>query len=192
MPQPDASGPPAILFRCDCDQSLAFDSAPVAAGLQSAQIALVHLDDAQQPLPAWPDHGAPQFVQARPGSLVAPPAKHLLQTPRADPVLLAGHPPHGAEPYRQRRARILEHRSRGRRCLMSADGALPAPRTQGPSLVCLAARTAKPFRPAQLKQILPAGRFVAETSLQLSQRARVILTLHTAKHYRLGLPESNG
>src|ERR1700684_4477965 len=31
-----------ILLRCDRDQSLAFGSAPVTAGLQAAQIALIH------------------------------------------------------------------------------------------------------------------------------------------------------
>src|SRR5271167_2529413 len=100
VPQPDAPGSPAILLRCDRDQSLAFGSAPVTAGLQAAQIALIHLDGAAKPVPTRPDHGPPQLMQTRPGRLVASPTQHLLQPQCADSVLLAGDPPHGPKPDR--------------------------------------------------------------------------------------------
>lgn len=89
------AGPLAVLFGRHHDQCLGFRLAAANPGLGTAQIALVYLDRAQEPLPARPDHGASQLVQARPGGLVAAPAKYLLQPQRADAVLLAGYQPHG-------------------------------------------------------------------------------------------------
>ncbi len=75
---------------------------------------------------------------------------------------------------------------------MATTGALPASGSQRPCFAHPAAGTTKPTWPAKCKQILPAGLPVAEPTLQLGLRARIILDLHNRKRYRLGLPESNG
>src|SRR5271169_2665575 len=59
---------------------------------------------------------------------------------------------------------------------MSATSTLPATRSQRPRFALVAARTAKPFRPAQAEQILPAGLLAAESSFEFRQCPRIVLT----------------
>jgi hypothetical protein len=75
---------------------------------------------------------------------------------------------------------------------MATTGALPASGSKRPSLAHPTTGTTEPIWPAKFKQILPAGLLGAEPTFQLGLRAWVILDLHTGKHYRLGVPESNG
>src|ERR1039458_2891583 len=58
-----------------------------------------------------------------------------------------------------------------------------------PCLPTLAAWAAESFRPAEVKQILPASRLGRKTALQLKQISRIIF--HRRKHYRLWSPESS-
>jgi len=58
--------------------------------------------------------------------------------------------------------RILENRPCRHRYLIPATRALSQCRSQQPSFGVIAARTPKPFRPAQAEQILPAGLLGAE------------------------------
>src|SRR5271169_2777524 len=77
---------------------------------------------------------------------------------------------------------------------MSATSTLPAARSQRPRFGLVAARTAKPFRPAQAEQILPAGLLAAESSFEFRQCPRIVLhqLFHEPPHYLLWLPESSG
>src|ERR1035441_3570953 len=130
-------------------------------------------------------------MQTRPCRLITAPAEHTLHRYCAHPVLLTGQPPHGAKPHSQWRSRILKHRSRSHRNLIAAAGALNTARLQRPALACFTARTTESVRPAEIEQVLPASLLRAEAPLELQKRPRIIL-FHGPKHYRLGLPESNG
>ena len=79
--------------------------------LQPAAVALVYLDSPREQLPARSHHGATEFMQPCPGGLIFLQTEHSLPSQRAGAVLLSGHPPHRAEPDRQRSPRVLEDRS---------------------------------------------------------------------------------
>src|ERR1019366_7632991 len=112
----------------------------------------------------------------------------------ADSIFLTGHPPHGTKPDRQRGSRILKNRPRRHRDLMPATGTLPASRSQRPRFGLAAARTAKPFWPAQAELIVPAVLLAAESSFEFRQCPRIVLLqlFHKPPHYLLWLPESSG
>src|ERR1035437_8160903 len=77
---------------------------------------------------------------------------------------------------------------------MPATGTLPASRSQRPRFGLAAARTAKPFWPAQAEQIVPAVLLAAESSFEFRQCPRIVLLqlFHKPPHYLLWLPESSG
>src|SRR6516164_7045306 len=128
-------------------------------------------------------------MQQRPGRLVALQAQNTLQAHGADPVLLAGHPPHGTKPQGQRQAAVLKDRTGGNRNLVVTTGTAYKTVAFRPALRLATARAAKTVRPTKLKEILPAGRLGRKACLQLPQVSRIIL--HGQKHYRLGLRESS-
>src|SRR5208283_4976953 len=162
---------------------------PVNSFLLASYQSLVHLYAPAQPIAARAHHGAAQFMQQRPGRLVALQAQHTLQADGTDAVLLAGHPPHGTKPQGQRQATVLKDRPGGNRALVVTTGT--AHKTVGlrPALRLAAARAPKTVRPTKLKQVLPARRFRRKACLQLRQISRIIL--HGQKHYRLWLRESS-
>jgi len=61
-------------------------------------IGFVHLHGSGQPVPPWPNHRSPQFVQPGPGGLIAAQAQDPLHSQGAYAVLLARDVPHGAKP----------------------------------------------------------------------------------------------
>ena len=105
---------------------------------------------------------------------------------------LAGHPPHGAEPRRQRRSRVLKDRPRGHGGLPSAIRAVEQhrPRSHGPSLSLPAGRAPKPLRPSELHQVRAARVFGREPALELREIPRIIL--HRRVRYGLWSLESRG
>src|SRR6266481_5201448 len=125
--------------------------------LQTTQIAFVHLDPAGEQIAPRPHHGAAQFMQPRPGRLIALQPQHSLQPQRADTVLLTDHPPYGLKPQPQRSAGVLKNRPRRHRGLMSTVTTAQQYRPHRRTLSTPTARTAKAIRPAQLQQILSAG-----------------------------------
>src|SRR4029077_8819295 len=93
------------------------------------------------------------------------------------------------EPQRQGLARILENRPSRHRTLVAATRALQKGFALRPTLPPTATRAAKPVRPAELKQILPAGLLRREASLKFQQISWKVL--HRRPYYRLWLPESS-
>ena len=98
--------------------------------------------------------------------------------------------PYRAEPQPQRLPAVLKDRAGHNRGLPPATGALQPEFPHGPSARMLAKRTPKAVRPAQSKQVVPAGFLGREPRLELHQIARIVL--HEPAYYMLGLPESNG
>src|SRR5664279_2578762 len=106
---------------------------------------------------------------------------------------MTGHPPHGTKPDRQRRPRILENRSCRYRYLIAATRTLPEPRSERPSFGVIAARTPKPFWPAQAEQILSAGLLAAKPRFEFRKSPGIVLhhLFHGSLHYLLWSPESS-
>src|SRR5215472_2570429 len=189
-PQADASDTASLLLSRNYNQGFLFRSATSHAFLQPAQKGFIDFHGPSQPFTARPDHRPAQFMQPSPGRLVAPQAQHPLQPQSAHAILLRGHPPHRLEPNRQRGVRVLEDGSGRQRNLAAASRTLTENGTQRPSLGGTAARASESLRPADLKQILPAGLLRAEARLEVRRGPRVIL--HGLAYYRLGSPESSG
>src|SRR5262249_21645813 len=99
------------------------------------------------------------------------------------------HPPHCPEPQGQRQAAVLKDRSRSHRNLAMTPRALPQPIRRRPRLPPATARALEAIRPAQLRQIPPAGLLGRKPGLQFQQVSRIVL--HDPKHYRLWPPESS-
>src|ERR1700730_8535052 len=128
-------------------------------------------------------------MQPRPCGLVTLQPEHPLRAHTRRTVLLAGDPPRPPDPQRQGLARILENRPRRHRTLVAATRALQKGFRLRPTPPPTATWAAKPVRPAELKQILPAGLLRREASLKFEQIPRKIL--HRRPYYRLWLPESS-
>src|ERR1039458_5754313 len=69
-----------IRYRTQTNASDALSLRPPAdcAGFLSSPVGLVHLDNAIQPVAAGSNHGAAQFMQHRPGRLIAAQAENTL------------------------------------------------------------------------------------------------------------------
>jgi len=147
-PHSDPSDAMAIFLSGNDHQSFDLRLPPSHPLFQSTHIGLVHLDSAGKPITARAHHGSPQLVQPSPGRLVTSQSKHSLETQRAGPVLLARHPPQGAEPQHQRPAGVLEDRSCGHRGLMPTIAAFQTHRPKRPRLATAAARTTESLWPA--------------------------------------------
>src|ERR1035437_9947902 len=128
-------------------------SRPGTPLLQPTQIAFVHLDPAGEQIAPRPHHGAAQFMQPRPGRLIALQTQHSLQPQRADTVLLTAPPPYGLKPQPQRSAGVLKNRPRRHRGLMSTVTTAQQYRSNRRTLSAPAAWTTKAIRPTQLQQI---------------------------------------
>src|ERR1022692_2886943 len=76
--QTNASDALSILFGGDDNQCLFLRPPADCAGFLSSPVGLVHLDNAIQPVAAGSNHGAAQFMQHRPGRLVAAQAENTL------------------------------------------------------------------------------------------------------------------
>src|SRR5712692_3839179 len=178
----------AAHLRSDSHQGLLADVATPTTGLDAAHERFVHFHRAGQAVPAGAHHGAAQLVEPGPGGAVAAEPQDTLQAQRAGPGLLADHPPDRAEPQRQRRAGVLEDRSRRHGHLMPARRAHPEPASGRPRLRGAARRAREVPRPPKLRQVLAARLVGGEPPLQLHGRARVIL--HDPHYYRLRSLES--
>src|SRR5215471_16119828 len=183
MPHPNATDPRSIFLSRNDNQRLGIGLATPNALLQTADIGLIYLDSASQPVPAWAHHSAPQFVQPSPSGLVAFESQHALETHGARPILLAGHPPGCPEPERQGHPCVLENRPCRHRTLVVAGRALQKDFGFRPALPPTTARATEPVGPAEPKQVFPAGPLRREASLKLQQIPRIIL--HRRSYYSL-------
>jgi hypothetical protein len=106
----------------------------------AADVGLVDLDAPRQALAPRAHHRHAEAVQHRPRRLVGAEAQHALKPQRRDTLLLASHLPRGDEPHRQRRARTVKDRPRGRKGLPATACALAPTVAQPPANVAAAHR----------------------------------------------------
>ena len=175
----------AVFFTSHSNQSLFLGLASTDAFLDAADEGLIDFDHARQPFAIRADHRSPELMQPRPRGFVAAQAEHLLQPDGARHRLLAGDPPHGAEPCRQRRPGVLEDRPGRHRRLAATGGTLKEP-PHGARLGPAALRTVEPVRPPQLHQVGAAGVRRREAALEFVEGPRIIF--HRPVRYVLGSP----
>ena len=188
--QPDPSCDFPILLRGNKNQCLAFGSTASLSRLLPTDIHFVHLNCAREPVPLWPDHCPSQFVQPRPGCLIASQSKNSLQAQSTCPILLARYPPDYPKPQNQRLPCPLKKCSCNHRGLMRTCRALKQRTFQFPSLAVTTDRAPEAFRPTQLKQILAARLLCRKALLELRQGFRIVL--HTLQYYILRPVQSRG
>src|SRR5215467_3035641 len=161
-------------FDSDCHDRLRVSAAAEGPWLRAAHVCLVHLDIAEQLIPARSDHRPSQFVQPAPGCLVAAQAEHRLEPQRADTLLLPSHVPGGCEPGPKQRMGVREDSDSGHRRLPLAAAADPQATLAAPALPRRTSRAYEPVRPAQPLQVLPASAFIREPRLEFLPRPGVV------------------
>jgi len=185
----DAPDPLPIDLRGDHHQGLVSQASAAPSGLDSPYVRLVHLDLAGERVPTGPNHGASELLEAGPSRPIAPEPEQPLQSKGADPVLLVGEPPHGAEPGPQGKVAPMKDRPGRDGGLVSALAAHHEGSFRCPSPRCSAPGAAKPCRPAQLNQIGAAGVLRRKPILEFGEGVGVVL--HDMKYYMLGALDSS-
>ena len=126
-------------------------------------------------VPARADHRPPQLVQPGPGRPVTAKTKDALEAQGADTILLARDKPHRQEPLAQLFMGVLEDCAGRQRNLPTAGSTAQQAARHLCRFACHPAVWAdEPVRPAKPADILSAGRFCAETRLELAEGPRVI------------------
>src|ERR1700723_683126 len=184
--QADAANAFSIFLGGDDNQSLDLRPPADCASLLPTPVSLVHLDGAIQPVPTRTNHSPAQFMQHRPGGLIAAQAENTLQAQSTDAILLAGDLPHGEEPDRQGQVTVLKNGSRGDRLLMTATAARPPIPPNRPSIGSRAPRAHPSSGPPQSCEVFGAGILAAKPPFQLQQGLRKILA-HDTQTLHLGV-----
>src|SRR4030042_1136781 len=132
-------------------------SLPLESLVSFPSIRLAHFDLAGERAPTGSNHGASELLEASPGRPITSEPEQPLQSKGADPVLLVGEPPHGAEPSPQGKVAPVKDRSGRDGGLVSALSAHHERSFCSPSPGRSASGAAKPCWPAHLNQICTAG-----------------------------------
>ena len=183
LAEADAAGAKAAVFDLDSadDQHFALMAAPATARdrivfAAACDLGFIHLDQAGQRAPARSEHAAAQLGADQPRRLVGAEGELTLQLQRRDAVGVGSHQISRPEPGSQRQLGVMHDGSGGDRGLATAAGALVGPGLgfQPPGFATTASRADKPVRPARRGKVLSAGGLIAETLLELDQRARKV------------------
>jgi hypothetical protein len=169
---------------------LALGSTTTSPRLLPANVGLINLDRACEPISFGPDHSTTKLMQPCPGRFITAQSQNPLQSLRAGPVFLTGYPPNRSQPHRQRQPRPIKNGSRLYRNLILTSGALDQTAFRQPTLPTPTSWTNKSLGPAQTKKILRTGRFRCKLTLEFCQSPRILF--HTLAYYILYLVESRG
>lgn len=161
------------------------------AHVATANIGLIHFNATAELIPTRTQHGVSQFVQPCPCGLITSQPKSVFQSQSTRAVFLAGHKPYRGKPSSQGRPCMLKDGACGYRDLASAMSAVevtPACRPRLGFLTTLS--TFKSIRPAAMRKIAAACRFIGKPFQKLLVRTRVVLPrywmrtiVHTGTYY---------
>jgi len=172
-----APAEPARLRDLNCythQGFLASGTSAAQARLLTADVGLVDLDRAGQPVPARAHQHRPQPMQHRPRGRVRADLQRAFQAQRGHPVLAGREQPARLEPHRQWRAPTVEQRPcRHRRAPAARRALVPAVRDQ-PASRMATPWTHEALRPAQPVQVVQAVRIGDEPRPELTSRPRVV------------------
>ena len=178
---PYPPGTPSIFLSSNSYQRLFLHLPPANPLLRSAQVRLIHLNSARQPVTPGADHGSPQLVQPSPRRLVASQPKDPLHPQSAGACLQGCDPPHHPEPHDQRLTRTVEDRSGRHGRLVRTTCALDQHLAYAPPFRVSAPGTHVASRPAQLEQVVHARLFRGEPGLELAECSGIVF--HAPQHY---------
>lgn len=147
-------------FHGDHDNRLGIGLAPSHALLSAANVTLVDLNRAGEPIASGTDHGRPEAMQHRPSRLVGAEAQQPLQGLCRNAVLRGGDMPRCREPDREGRTRAVKNGSCCHRDPRLALRAPEPPVAHPPPARRPASRTLEAVRPSQPFEIIEAGRIV--------------------------------
>ena len=148
---------------------LCLTAAPRHPGLDRTNESVVGLDGADELVTPRPHHRPAQFLQPRPGRLVALQPQQPHQPLRAASRLLGADPPHRLEPDPQRLAGPREDGPGGQGGLAAALRALDVMPLVRPPALMPTLRAAEAVRPSQARKILSAGRLCPEPLVELHE-----------------------
>jgi len=188
--KPNPANVVSIHLCCYYHKCLALGSTTTSPRLLPANVGLINLDRAREPISSRPDHRAPKLMQPCPGRFITPQSQNPLQSLRAGPIFLTGYPPNRSEPHRQRQPRPIKDGSRLYRNLILTSGALDQSAFRQPTLLTPTSWTNKSLGPAQTKKILRTGRFRRKLTLEFCQSPRILF--HTLAYYIWYSVESRG
>ena len=191
--EPDSTRGAAPDFDGPDHQGQVAQLAPPAESFLIADVRLVDLHRATQPLSLGAAHGAAQFLKQGPGRFVPGNAELTLKLQRGHPRRVRRDQVRRPEPLPERRAAAVQHRPGGDRGLMPARLALPE--TTPREFECLrvpAARASVPVRPPGRREVGATRRLAGKAYLELRQCSREGRPRHRRPHYIEGRSESTG
>jgi len=135
-------------------------------------LGLINLDEGLQQASFGIDHGAPEFLEQKPGGLVAADAQLALQLKGRDAVRVGGDDVGGEEPRLERQVAVMHEGAGGHRGLPPTPSAFPCRSlaVQRPGLSAATNRTNEPVWPALTDEVLGTGRVVRKPRLELLAR----------------------
>ena len=172
----------------------------LAANVAPANVGLVNFNTSAELISIRTHHGAPQFVQPCPCSLITPQPKNAFQPQSTCTVFLTGHKPDGSEPRCQWHPCTFKNGSCRYRNLAPALLAMKIATSGFPRLGFAAALSAfKSIRPTATGKISSACRFIGEPFKKLLVCTGVVLSryrawtvVHADRYYMWGLLASSG
>jgi len=155
----------------------AFGSSSSLAGLLRPNEHVVHLHQTRQLIPDVSiSHCLAYLMSHQPGGLVALDGKQPLHPKNGHATLLTRHEQNHPKPLTKGSPRLVKDRSRSHRNLVVAGSALiQMTRGNVTVLFMAAARTRKPFRPSNAKEMLPTRILVGKTILEFKKAHRFLL-----------------
>ena len=162
-------------LNCNGDNGFGLGVPATSTFLDAANVGLIDLDDAIEPITTRTDHRPAELVQPGPRRLVALQAQIPLEPQGVRPVLLTRDLPGRQEPVPKRTARAVEDRSRQNGDLVLARSAdQPPPRRPPGRADGAAPRTNEPARPPNPLEVLEAARLVGEELVEFKPVAGVV------------------
>ncbi len=165
---------------------------PAQTNFGTAHVSFVHLYLFMKQLTIRAHHRPPELLEHSPCGFVSD-VQLSLELQSRHSRCVGCHQIGSAEPVGQRHAGSVHDCSRRNGRVVAAALAPPkSSRWQVEGIRVTATRASITIRPSGLGQILPAGRFVSESHLKITQRSGEIWPCHHASYYMLGCVESTG
>ena len=162
-------------LECHADQDLlGFVATTAETPLLSAEVGLVDLDGAREPVTPGAHEHRPQTLQHRPGGLVRADLEGALKAECRYTALCRGGLAAGREPHPKHRPGPVEDRPRGHRGPATVCSTLDPSIAQPPALVMAALVAHEATAPPEPCQVVDARRVRAAPRPQLTGRPRVV------------------
>ena len=161
-------------FNCDHHNGFPGGTTPAHSASRTADKGFIDFDTTTESFLIPSAHSDPESMQHGPGGLVAPQTQRALELQSGHPILRSRHPPHGLEPYGQRRARKSEQCPRCRRNSPPTIRAAPSVTHLPPGRTLTKRADETSIGPPQPVQIVQTGLIVAKPCKKIRVSSRII------------------